>query len=318
MLPEQPKRKWHLGLTLLFSLLVHALLLVFIYTSPVLSAALGLRGLEFVEEDYNRAILLDLSRPLKYPGGYSGFQAPAKTMTLEEMQREQERRARAEARRREREKVREREEEARREDEDRARAAEQAKAEAKPTPTPAPAAYAGGFGKINTAPIKDQIQRLYDANKEGKLIFDEGRLRVGVSGKINPDGSLSDYRVHPSSGKPEIDRAALAILVAVSESRALGPLHQLTSISLILDIGQQAQLTAVGFAATEQAAAAVEFLANFALMDARRKKAADPAAMVILNNVKVSHTGQRVQAIVSMPRQTATESLAQTMEKPKG
>jgi hypothetical protein len=51
-------------------------------------------------------------------------------------------------------------------------------------------------------------------------------------------------------------------------------------------------------------------------MDAR-KKSTDPAAIVILNNVKVSRTGQRIQAVISMPRQKASDALADTMEKGK-
>jgi hypothetical protein len=36
---------------------------------------------------------------------------------------------------------------------------------------------------------------------------------------------------------------------------------------------------------------------------------------VIINNLKVSRSGPRVQAVVTMPRQTASESLAKTMGK---
>jgi hypothetical protein len=129
------------------------------------------------------------------------------------------------------------------------------------------------------------------------------------------DGSLADCRIIVSSGNPEIDRAALAILAAVSESRALGPLHHLTSLSMMLDIDQQAELSVVGFTGSEQAAASVVDLANTALLFARFRKAEDPSAMVIINNLKVTRTGQRVQANITMPRQMASDALAKSMEK---
>jgi hypothetical protein len=312
---QQSNLRFRLGLACLFSVLFHAAALGALWLYPAFTIALGLRHLEFVEEDYNQAILIDFSQPLAYPAGYAVFRAPQQAAALDKVKAEEERRRRSEARRRARELERQREEAARREAEERARAEEQAKNQ--PQPTPTPDKYAGGFGKINTRPIKDQIQRLYRAKQEGKLVLQEGRLRVGVAGKINSDGSLADYRIIISSDHPEIDAAALAILAAVSESRALAPLHELTSLSMILDIDQQAQLSVVGFTSSEQGARAIEALANLALWDARRRKAEDPAVLTIINSVQVSHTGQRVQAKISMPRQVAAETLARSMEKDK-
>ena len=240
-------------------------------------------------------------------------------MTPEELKRAEARRlAQLEAARRERE--RQREEARKREAEEKAKEQEAAaKQEASQEANKAAPAdgYAGGFGRINTQPIKDQIQKLYEAQKAGLLDLQNDRIKVGVAGKINADGSLSDYKVIIPSGNADIDRAALVILKTVSDSRALGPLHELTSLSLILDIDTLAQLTVVGFTSNPQSAMAIEAIANLALMDARRKKSTDPAAMIILNNVKVSRTGQRVQAVISMPRQKASDALADTLEKEK-
>jgi outer membrane biosynthesis protein TonB len=90
------------------------------------------------------------------------------------------------------------------------------------TPVSSNAVYPGGFGRINTAPIRDQIQQLYKANQAGLLVIPAGRLRVGVTGGIRPDGTLKNYRLIYPSGIPEVDASALAILEAVSESRHLG------------------------------------------------------------------------------------------------
>jgi hypothetical protein len=305
--------KRRLAFAFLFSLAVHAASYPVLKYAPVVTLALNFTQLEFVDEDYDRAILIDLSKPLRYPGDYPGFGVPEKVKDLEAIKKEEEaRRKRLEAERRRRQaeaerELREREAEAKRETEEKTPAEQQAQAAPAPTPTPKPAS----FGRINTAPIRDQIQRLYDAKKSGKLVLPDGRLRVGVAGQIEPDGSIKGYRVIVSSGQPDIDRAALAILAAVSESKALGPLHQLTSLSMILDVDQIAKLTV--FAPDAQTAASLQAMAKLALGLARTSKAGDPAAMVILNNIKVIQNDKRIQADVIVPRQTATDTLARTM-----
>lgn len=328
---KHPKRTRALLLALVFSVSIHVLGLVVMRFAPILRMVIGLGELEYVDEAYNRAILIDFSKKkLKYPPGYAGFRAPQKVKSLEEMKKEEARRARLEAARRKREEEarRKREEEiARREAEEKARAEQEAKARqdlaranAQPTPTPAatptpPADGYGRFGKINTAPIKDQIQRLYDAKKAGTLVLPEGKLRVGVEGSIAPDGTIANYRITVPSGIEEIDAAARAILDAVSESRALGVLNALNSLSLVLDIDQNAELLVVGSTNTEQEALDITNLAQAALLVARFKKSGEPAAMIMLNNLKITRTGSRIQAVISVPKQKAQETLANSFEK---
>jgi len=308
---KYPSRKKGLMLAVFFSVLGHAVVILAIRVAPIVGIALGLRGIEYVEEDYNRGILIDFSKRLQYPSGYLGFRAPQKTGSLDDVKKEEARLRRLEERRR-----REREAAEKRAAEERAKsdAKEMAKAEPTPTPTPRPDGY-GSFGKINTAPIKDQIQRLYQAKKDGKLNIPDGKFKVGVTGSVNPDGTLSDYRVHIQSGIQEIDDSAMAILAAVSESRALGPLSQLTSLTMVLDIDQTAQLTVTGFTNNETDAVNIVNLAQIALLAARFKKSGDQTAMVMLNNLKVHRTGTRVQAIISVPREMAKDTLAKSMDK---
>lgn len=333
---RHPKRRKGLMIAAGFSVLAHVVLCFAVYYAPVLGLAMKLRDVQFVEEDYNHAILIDFSKKLQYPSGYLGFRPPEKVKSLEEMEKEKARRAKLEIRRnREQERLekerREQEELAQREAEQKA-AEEKAKAETlaqaanapqtdkadKPDkPADKPENF-GAFGRINTAPIKDQVQRLYVAKKEGKLVLPEGRIKIGVTGIVKPDGSLADYKITTSSGIKEIDEAALAILAAVSESKAMGPLHQLTSLSMLLDIDQQAQLIVTGFTENEEDARNITNLAQAALLVARFKKSNDAGAMLMLNNMKVRRDGQRIQATISMPREKATESLTKTMEKGQG
>jgi hypothetical protein len=312
---KYPSRAKALMAAALFSVLAHAAILLAIRIAPIVRIAMGFQGLEYVEEKYNRRILIDFEKWLRYPDGYPGFRPAQKTKSLDDMKKEEARLARLEARRK-----RERELAEKRAAEERAKAEEKAKADlAKagptPTPTPKPDSGYGSFGKINTAPIKDQILTLYKAKKDGKLNIPEGKFRVGVQGSVNPDGTLADYRVHISSGIAEIDASAMAILAAVSESRALGPLAKLTQITMVLDIDQEAKLTVTGVTSTESDAVNLKNLADVALLAARFKKSDDQAAMVMLNNLKVNRTGTRIEAIIKVPKEMAKETLAKTMEK---
>jgi hypothetical protein len=312
---QHPDRKRALLRTLCFSLLLHGLGYLFVTYGPLFKLAYSLRGIEFVDEDFDQRILVTFSKRLTYPSGYAGFRPSDRQLSPAEIARlEARRRARAD-KLAEAERKRAEQERAAQEKEAAQRAAQaQTVAQANPAPTPQ-SDYPGGFGKINTAPIKAQVQRLYDAKKEGTLVLPEGKLRVGVAGSIKPDGTLANYKLIIPSGIPEIDKAALAILDAVSASRALGPLHEVTSLSMILNIDERAELSVVGFTPNEQAAANIVNLANAAILYARLKKAGEPATMALINNLKVSRTGQRVQAVISMPRQKASDTLAQTMQQ---
>ncbi len=326
---EHPKRRAGLIIAALVSVLVHVMLIFIIRAAPVFQLAMHLREIQFVDEDYNHAILITFSKQLSYPSGYIGFRPPEKTKSLEEIKKEEERaqkrKAQREAERQKREEARlakEREEIAKREAEEKASAEQIAKAETPPAPVPTPrpatADGYGAFGKINTAPIKDQVKQLYDAKKEGKLALPEGKFKVGAAGEVKDDGTLTNYRITTSSGIPEIDKAALAILAAVSESKALGPLHQLNSLTMVLEIDQTAQLIVTGITDKEEDAINITNLAQAALLVARFKKSGDVGAMAMLNNLKVTRSGQRIQAVISMPREKASETLTKTMDKGQG
>lgn len=310
---KYPSRVKGLMMAVLFSVLAHAAILLAIRVAPIVGIVMGVSGIDWVEEPYDRTKVKEI-RWLTYPPGYLGFRPPQKTRSLDDIKKEQERIRRLEERRK-----RERELAEKRAAEERAKAEENAKAklaegEQSPPPAQTPSGY-GSFGKINTAPIKDQIQRLYQAKKDGKLRIPDGKFKVGVEGSINPDGTLAKYRVHVPSGIPEIDDSAMAILAAVSESRALGPLSKLTSITMVLDIDQEAQLTVIGFTSTETDASNLHNLADIAVFAAKRKKGDDPAAMIMLNNLDIKHKGNRIQAVIKVPKEMAKETLAKTMDK---
>ena len=312
---QYPKRRAGLAMAIGLSLVIHLSLILLLRYGPTLRAALGFGGIEYVDADYDRAILLDFSKGFRYPPGFLGFVAPRQVRSLEEIRREEERQARRRAAEARRAANRKQLGEPAGDTAD-GDGAREARSDSASTPDANRATGSSpnsGFGRINTAPIRDQIQRLYQANQAGQLVIPDGRLRVGVTGSIRPDGTLRNYRLIFPSGIPAVDASALAILAAVSESRALGPLHQLTSISLIIEVDQVAQLNVVGFAGSEEEARAVVDLANAALLFARVSKAQDLAAMTMLNNLRVTRSGQRVEAVIRLARQTATATLHRTM-----
>lgn len=308
------KKRVLTGLAL--SLIVHSLGYVGYRFTPAIQMAYGLREIKFVDEDYDRAILLNLSKPLKYPGDYPGFTTPTKTLDLEKVKEAEKRRQQAleEAKRRAeiaaRKKQKQGEIAPQKTEESAPQQASAKQPEATPKPTPS------GFKPINTRPIRDQIQRLYDLNQEGKLVFNSTQFRVGVMGEIKSDGAITNARVFIPSGNKQIDQAAMAIIEAVSESRALGPLSDLTSLSMILSVDQdRAQLITVGFAPDLPTAANLQNAAVAAVFLGKKLKAADPASMIFLNNIQISQSGNRLQASISVPRQVAADTLAKTMIK---
>ena len=308
---NHPSRKRALLIALGCSLIAHGLGGLVMKYAPVLQTAYGLRNLQFVEEEFDRGILITFSSKLQYPAGYAGFQTPKKALTPAEAAKLEARRLTRE--RRAKEAAAQAAADERAQAEKIAKETEQQVAQASPTPAPTPKSdYPGGFGKINTAPIKAQIQRLYDSKQEGKLVMPEGKLKVGAAGSIRADGTLTGCRIIVPSGVAEIDQAALAILEAVSASHALGPLHEVTSLSMVLTVDERAELTVIGFTPNEQAAANIVNLANAAILYARIKKADDPASMIMINNLKVFRNGQRVQAVISVPRDKASNTLTQT------
>ncbi len=171
-----------------------------------------------------------------------------------------------------------------------------------------------GFGKINATPIKAIVNKLYDLNEEGKLDLQSKAFVITLQFVVEQDGSLSGIRIVKSSGINEIDEAALNIARAVSASRALGPLHALSSTTLTLDCG--ASLTALritGFASDAEEAAKLESVLNLGLQVA--KFVNKPEVTVMTQNAKVKADGKRLSANVTMTRSQVNELLRKNFKK---
>src|SRR5262245_43173640 len=119
---QHPSRKrafsWALGL----SLFAHSIGWLVVKYVPLLELAYSLRGIEFVDEDFDRRILVTCTQPLKSTPGYAGFRPPKRELSPQEI-------AKLEARRRAKQGEAERKEQEAKEAEAAAQRAAEAKAQ---------------------------------------------------------------------------------------------------------------------------------------------------------------------------------------------
>jgi hypothetical protein len=237
-------------------------------------------------------------------------QAPTgSAMTLEEI------RARAEKHKQELALAKEKAEKEKKEKEeaDRKAAEEAAKVAAQKKP-----ATPTQFGEINEAPIKDTVATLYQLFQAGGLDIPDMKFSVMASFKVEPDGSLSHIQIPPgkSSGSKIIDAKALEILWKIGESHALGPVADLTSATISLDVTDDlARLRVTAFAPTpEIAKQKSELLGGLFWLLRMKEKSSDVAQLLSL--IKVNSNGKRVDTILTVPRAKAAEMMRARFEHP--
>jgi len=228
-------------------------------------------------------------------------------MTLEEI------RARAEKHKQELALAREKAERERkeREEADRKAAEEQAKlaAEKKPsTPTQ--------FGEINIAPIKDIVANLSKLFEEGGLDIPEMKFSVMAGFKVMPDGSFENIKILESSKSKIIDRNALEILSNIGESKALGPVSNLSSATISLQVTEDlARIRIMAFAPTPEIAKEKADLLNV-LFWALRMKEKSPDLGQLLKLIKVKNEGKRVDTDLMVPRAQAAQMFRAWLANP--
>jgi hypothetical protein len=221
-------------------------------------------------------------------------------MKLEEI-RERDKQRREEALRRQKE--REEEERKAREAAEAKAKEEQAKAETAKTNSAPPK-----FGEINEAPIKDMVGEIYALYKAGELELGEDlNFTMMATFKIQPDGSFSNIQLVKKSPSRKVDLKALEILHMIGESHALGPLKDLTSNSIRLELNENvAKLTITSFAATADDAKAKANLLNLLFFAMRMKKNSTDVAE-LLSMLKVNADNKRLDAALIVPRARANE-----------
>jgi hypothetical protein len=219
-------------------------------------------------------------------------------MKLEEI-KAQDKKRREEAAKRQREK--EAEEQRAKEEAERKVKEAQAKAEADKKASTT-------FGEINEAPIKDMVGQIYELYKAGDLGLGEDlNFSMMATFRIEPDGSISGMQMIKKSPSREVDRKALELLHLIGESHALGPLKDLTSGSIKLDLNDEvARLTITAFAPTAEDAKKKADLLNL-LFFAMRMKKTSPDVAQLLSMLRVRADNKRLDADLTVPRARANE-----------
>jgi hypothetical protein len=227
-------------------------------------------------------------------------------MTLEEI------RARAEKHKKELALAREKAEREKKEKEeaDRKAAAEAAKIAAQNKP-----ATPSKFGEINEAPIKDTVAKLYELYQAGGLDLQK-EFSLMAAFKVEPDGSLSNIRIVRASPNKLVDQKALEILWNIGESHALGPVSDLSSATISLDLTENtARLRITAFAPTPEIAKAKADLLNVLFWALRMKEKSKDISQ-LLSMIKVRSDGKRVDTDLNVPREKAAEMMRARFEHP--
>jgi hypothetical protein len=262
--------------------------------------------LRVVDRAYKKFDPEALMKPLYYPPQMLRIAPKGTAMSLEEI------RARAEKRKREMEIAREKAEQERKEKEEADRkAAEEAAKVAEQNKTPATK-----FGEINIAPIKDTVGNIAKLFEEGGLEIPEVKFSVMAGFQVMPDGSFENIRIIKSSGSKIIDRNALEILSNIGESHALGPVSNLTSTTISLEITDElARIRIMAFAPTTEIAKEKSGLLN-ALFWALRMKEKSPELGQLLKLIKVKNEGKRVDTDLLVPRAQAAQMFRAWLANP--
>ncbi|HSE36087.1 MAG TPA: hypothetical protein VLG74_02220 [Blastocatellia bacterium] len=273
---------------------LHGVLIVYLVYLAFFSQFAHLRVVDRAYKKFNPDTLMD---KLYYPPQMLRLAPKGPAMTLEEI------RARAEKRKKELALAREKAERERKEKEEAERkAAEEAAKIAEQNKATAPK-----FGEINIAPIKDTVGNIAKLFEEGGLDIPEVKFSLLAGFKVMPDGSFENIRIIKSSGSKIIDRNALEILSNIGESHALGPVSNLTSSTISLEITDDlARIRIMAFAPTPEIAKEKSGLLN-ALFWALRMKETSPELGQLLKLIKVKSEGKRVDTDLMVPRTKAAE-----------
>ena len=228
-------------------------------------------------------------------------------MTLEEI------RARAEKHKQELALAREKAERERKakEEADRKAAEEAAKLAAEKKPS-----SSTQFGEINIAPIKDIVANLSKLFEEGGLDIPEMKFSVMAGFKVMPDGSFENIKILESSKSKIIDRNAMEILSNIGESKALGPVSNLSSATISLQVTEDlARIRIMAFAPTPEIAKEKADLLNV-LFWALRMKEKSPDLGQLLKLIKVKNEGKRVDTDLMVPRAQAAQMFRAWLANP--
>ena len=293
MLETTNPKRWPFRLTLLGSVALHLVMLLALWGSWMYGVALKFGSIEWdtggEAKYFEKAVMLDRTKPLYMPSGFYAVEKPPEEIVKREEPKPEKQPEKSEKETADEEKTGE----------------ETADAE-KPS-EPAKPAGDMQFGRISGNALKPHIQQVYTAYERG--LVDVDTFSVTVSCKAERDGTLSNIRVVKSSGSDLIDKAAVNLFRELGAMQALAPLSTLSSVSLTLDVGpSNSSLTAVGFA--DDPGVSQDFANQLGLIALGAKfKAATPDQKALVDNIKVSQSGNRVSVRLGLPNSAASDMM---------
>jgi hypothetical protein len=294
------------------SAVFHAVFITYLLYIAIIAPYANVKVVNKPYREYEEKLVAVLPSSLKISG-----KSLEKTMSLEEIrERDRKRKEETERKRHEAEERRRKEEaekaaqaKAEQEAKDKA-AAEQAKA-AEPKTAEQPK-----FGEINEAPIRDILGKVYAMYSVGFAKVDVTNMTMAASFKIEKDGSISSIQVYKSSGDKYIDTQAKAVLHNLGESHALTPLSILTSNTIQLELTEKtSRLSITGFAPTPKDAENLAKLLNLLFWAMKAKGTSSQEVAELMSNMKVTYTGNRVDANLVISRDRASEMMKKKFDK---
>lgn len=291
------KRRGRFVPVLAASAAVHGVLIVYLTYLALFSQ---FSGLSVVNRGYRKFDPNQISGKLYYPTQIIRQHELDNLMKLEEIRKRDEQRREEYLRQK-----REREEQERKAKEEAERKAKEEQALAKESADKQKSNTK--FGEINEAPIKDMMGELYELYKAGELELGEDlNFTMMATFKIEADGSISGMRMVKPSPSKKVDLKALEILHLIGESHALGPLRDLTSGSVKLDLNENtARLTITAFAPTADDAKSKAELLNLLFFALRMKGGNSADISELLSMIRVRADNKRLDADLTVPRARA-------------
>ncbi|HEX8282360.1 MAG TPA: hypothetical protein VF588_03355 [Pyrinomonadaceae bacterium] len=322
------------------SLVVHGIFLVAVIYIPTLRGLLNLAstvsGIEFVKEDYDKTLLgqrativqLGPHEKLFYPPDYFGAPQVAETTQFDPMMVQpaappppvyRPRRVRT------------------------PRPAPQ------PTPNPEEVAQATPTPEASPTPVTDEARQKAEAQmdevekqtgvkrprinpapwedlaKEGKQLFDEGKLNVNsavdvsATAERDADGKLKPESVNVRWNKPPPDATAelmaRKVITAVSESKMLSALEGAKGVDMSLKVDEQDIAVVIGNQFPTAAEAEKIAGAYATLLFAARISRSGTEDAELYKSVKISQDGTRLVITFKMPKDAAGKMIADILSK---
>lgn len=300
------------------SAVAHAAFITYLLYIAIVAPYANIQVVNKPYREYEEKLVAVIPPSLKMSG-----KSLENTMSLEEIRARDRKHREAEERKRREEEERRRKEEAAKAEQAKAEqakaeqeakdkaAAEQAKAE-----EPKPSGENGGFGVINEAPIKDILGKVYSMYQVGLAKVDVTNMTMAASFKIEKDGSITNINVYKSSGSAFVDHQAKAVLHNLGESHALRPLAILTSNTIQLDLTEKnTRLSIIGFAPTPGQAQGITALLNLLFAGMRLKGSSSADVTELMKLMKVTYSGTRVEANLTVSRERAAEMMKNKFDK---